>query len=325
MRNSSSYGTERQGMASFDATHSRIELHADDYGITLNQAHALLDIMQTCREAGASTGLSIFANSPCFEEAAAAARGHIAFSPYADASLTRMRLHVNLVEGASCAPAAEVPLLVNARGTFEHDFIRLLRLSHSSEKGELKRQITHECSAQIARFLQAFPEAKSSLQLDSHQHAHAIPLISEALLDAARACACKVTFLRSTIEPISPHRAARTLRYASLLNLGKVALLNLLWKKSGQLAHPECATAMLCGVMLSGAMEHATPELAHALEEYASSRAHTQPPRIEMLFHPVSVPRANCLDPDNEPFAAACASPSRDAEARTIVRLAQNL
>lgn len=377
-----------------------VELHADDYGITIDQAHALLDIMQACREAGAITGLSIFANSPCFDEAAALARPHTCTLPFdreasavcanaedgasvatasaapvasvpADGAAftdgatpvlsTRLRLHVNLVEGSPCTAAASIPLLVNERGTFAHDFVSLLRLSIGHDRETLKQQITCECKAQISRFTQAFPEAKGALMLDSHQHVHAIPLVCEALLDAACACECKVAFLRSTAEPLAAHRAAGTLRYASPINLVKVALLDALWRRSAHLVPPGCATATLCGVALSGDMARATPELARALEEHAKSQAHAPgsrtythieerqntsadatrgrkpaganaarrlreaAPLVEMLFHPVSIPLASCLDPENKPFAAACASPSRDAEAQAIMQLTHNI
>ena len=51
------------------------------------------------------------------------------------------------------------------------------------------------------------------------------------------------------------------------------------------------------------------------------ARAAEQGRDLEVLFHPISVPIEQCLDPENLPFAQACASPNRDAEAELIASL----
>ena len=51
------------------------------------------------------------------------------------------------------------------------------------------------------------------------------------------------------------------------------------------------------------------------------ARAAEQGRDLEVLFHPISVPVEQCLDPENLPFAQACASPNRDAEAELIASL----
>ena len=42
---------------------------------------------------------------------------------------------------------------------------------------------------------------------------------------------------------------------------------------------------------------------------------------LELLFHPVSVPIHQCLDPHNKPFARACASVDRDEEAQKLLEI----
>ena len=49
-------------------------VHADDFGITVSQARAVLDLSSACDGQGALNSVSIFANSPAFEESAALAR-----------------------------------------------------------------------------------------------------------------------------------------------------------------------------------------------------------------------------------------------------------
>ena len=64
-------------------------------------------------------------------------------------------------------------------------------------------------------------------------------------------------------------------------------------------------------------MQKTTPGLSADME----ARAAEQGRDLEVLFHPISVPIEQCLDPENLPFAQACASPNRDAEAELIASL----
>ena len=47
-----------------------VTFHADDYGITEQQAADILKLSQVCGGQGALSSVSIFANSPAFEAAA---------------------------------------------------------------------------------------------------------------------------------------------------------------------------------------------------------------------------------------------------------------
>ena len=288
-----------------------VVFHADDYGITEQQARSILALSSACGGNGALSSVSIFANSPAFEAAAELAR------PYVESGALKMALHLNLVEGRPCASTAEVPLLVNPRGTFCNDFVGLLRLSHGAQRWEFRRQLERECEAQIARYLQAFPQMKDTLRLDSHQHTHAVPAVFDAALAAADAQGCTLAHLRCPVEPLAPHRAVGS--HMPPINLAKDALITWLWRGNRAKLPAGCATSLFCGVVLSGAMDTVDWPLVDAFENIAVDRAQN----VEVLFHPVSVPVAECLDPENEPFAAACASPARDREAACLQKLAQ--
>ena len=298
-----------------------VVFHADDYGITARQARAILALSGACGGHGALRSVSIFANSPAFEEAAALA------APHVENGQLCMALHVNLVEGRPCAPAREVPLLVNERGTFGNDFVGLLKLSLGSHRAELRAQVQRECEAQLSRFLTAFPQLRSALRVDSHQHPHAIPAVLDGVLAAVRAQGCTLAHLRTPVEPAAPHRVAARARQAAgmpaaaplpPINRVKAALLAALWRANRAKLPAGCATSLFCGVLLSGCMERVDAPLVHAFAEEAQRRGQD----AELLFHPVSVPIAECLDPENAPFAEACASAGRDAEARALVQLA---
>lgn len=295
-----------------------ILFHADDYGITAEQAAHMLALSSACGGKGALKSVSIFANSPAFEEAVKLAAPHVA------QGALDMGLHVNLVEGAPCADPATIPLLVGSRNTFCNDFVNLLVLSVGPHRAQLLEQVERECTAQLKRYLAAFPQAQGALRLDSHQHTHAIPLVLDAVLASAHSCNCTLTYLRTPAEPLRPHLASpQTRKHLSPANLAKKVLLGILCRRNRKKLPEGCATSLFCGVLLSGKMEYVTVELAQEFEKLALQRARKGKGdgSVEVLFHPVSVARSQCLDPENEPFAAACASPGRDAEARTLSRL----
>lgn len=282
--------------------------HADDYGITLGQAQAILALSSSCGGSGALQSVSAFANSPAFEDAAALA------SPHVVSGALRAGVHVNLVEGPCLSEPSTVRLLVDERGMFKHDFVGLWRASHGPQAEAFRDQVRRECAAQIARFVDAFPEQRRRLRADSHQHPHAIPAVFDALLDAVRDCGCALSQLRMPVEAVGPHvRQGGAGRLASA-NLAKNALLWWLSRANWRKVPEGCTTPAFCGVVLSGRMDRLDDATLGAL----GARAEREGRDLEVLFHPVSVPVAECLDPQNAAFARACASPGRDAEARWL-------
>lgn len=288
-----------------------VTFHADDYGITEQQAADILKLSQVCGGQGALSSVSIFANSPAFEAAAEMAR------PYVESGKLAMALHLNLVEGRPCAPVAEVPLLVNQRGTFANDFVGLLKLSMGAQRWAFRQQLQRECVAQIQRYLAAFPQMKRTMRVDSHQHTHAVPAVFDALSQAMAELGVTVTHLRCPIEPLAPHRAAGS--NMPPVNLAKDALITWLWRKNRSKMPAACEVPLFCGVVLSGAMDTVDWPLLDAFESLAADRGKN----VQVLFHPVSVPVEQCLDPENAPFAAACASEARNREAERLRYLAE--
>ncbi len=246
-------------------------------------------LSQVCGGQGALSSVSIFANSPAFEAAAEMAR------PYVESGKLAMALHLNLVEGRPCAPVTEVPLLVNQRGTFTNDFVGLLKLSMGAQRWAFRQQLQRECVAQIQRYLTAFPQMKRTMRVDSHQHTHAVPAVFDALSQAVAELGVTVTHLRCPIEPLSPHRTAGS--NMPPVNLAKDALITWLWRKNRGKMPAGCEVPLFCGVVLSGAMDTVDWPLLDAFESLAADRGKN----VQVLFHPVSVPIEQCLDPENAP------------------------
>lgn len=285
-----------------------MRIHADDFGITEQQAQDILLLCATNDHEGTLNSVSILANSPFFESVARTLK------PAIKSGKLEISLHINLVEGQPCAPANEIPLLLNKRGTFKHDFIGLLLHSLGSIKTSFYSQIVKECTAQIKRYLEVFPEQQHALSIDSHQHTHAIPLIFNALLEALSDCNCTLSRIRIPTEDISLYKKCGLQKIIPWQNRLKIKLINYLCRNIQQKIPSNCTIPLFCGIGFSGEMFKVTDSLINALQAKANSLDRD----VELLFHPVSVPIEKCLDPLNKPFAQACASNNRDREAQKL-------
>ena len=84
-----------------------IIFHADDFGLNPKQAGRILSLSKVCGNSGRLTSVSIFPNSPSFKECTQLAK------PFIEEGKLLATVHLNIVEGPSCAPKSEVPLLVD--------------------------------------------------------------------------------------------------------------------------------------------------------------------------------------------------------------------
>lgn len=307
-------------------------IHADDFGITPVQAKEILSLSSSCNGIGALNSVSIFTNSPAFDEAVSLAQ------PYANRGVLRVCLHLNLVEGPSLSNPERIPLLVNENGIFKNNFIGLLKLGIVN-KHDVFGQLVIECRSQIQRYLSAFPNQQLSFQLDSHQHVHAIPVVYKALAQALIEENCQVMRLREPIDPLSVYRSSigdsskepdntpmTQTHNASIripmVNRAKFFLISALWRKCPVNDIPwspnrPSSAPLFSGVALSGRMDEFNKLLLASFQHEAARQGRD----VEILFHPISVPIKECLDPLNAPFAEACASESRNREAALIKKL----
>lgn len=292
-----------------------IIIHADDFGITLEQSKDILACSAACGGAGALNSTSALATSPAFAECAAFAR------PFVDAGCIHMGLHLNLVEGPALSAAEDAPLLVGEDGRFRCGFAQMLLLSGGRERDALTRQVRQEARAQIRAFLDAFPGLKGRLRVDSHQHFHLIPAVFAGLLAAVQDEGCTLEHLRIPAEPLGPYlKAPEVCKRVTPVNLVKNALLNALWRQCAS-RYPETlpAPARFYGLALSGCMQHAADKtfLERVFEDAARDGRD-----VELLFHPGGVPSEDaCLDSSLKGFCAFYLSPNRTAEAEALHRL----
>ena len=289
-----------------------MRIHADDFGICKQQAEAILELNSSWNSKGTLNSISIFANSPYFIDSCKL------IQPFVQRNEIALSLHINLVEGpSSCADANTIPILVDKRGMFKNNFATLLLLSLSPYRKQLYRAIVKECSAQINRYLKVFPEQRTKLSLDTHQHVHAIPLVLDALLASVSACQANLVRMRIPTENLSVYKNAGILSEVSWQNRLKIRVINFLCRKAPEKIPSSCSIPLFCGVGLSGKMYKINQLLIDALNHKAPQAGK----ELELLFHPVSVPIHQCLDPHNKPFARACASVDRDEEAQKLLEI----
>ena len=302
----------------------QVVFHADDYGITPVQSERILECLGEGNEKSGTTGLlnslSIFANSPCFEECADLLEARIAhIDPAQNSRGLRIGLHVNLVEGSCVADPEQVPMLVDGSGMFRLGFTGLLKLSKSNERPELQRQIETEIDAQLALMTSRFPQMRDALRVDGHQHAHIIPVVFDALLASIDRSGCKLEYMRVPVESTAPFSSPSVFKRIRPVNLAKRLLLGRLWKQNLK-AHPQMAatalTAAFCGVLFSGEM---TADNVQSVFDRLVSDAASRNLDLEVLFHPGVVDEASqCLNPALSGFVEFSTSKNRMLEAQTL-------
>ena len=218
-------------------------IHADDFGISLAQSYKILECSSACGGSGPLSSTSILVGSAHARECAELIK------PFVDAGKMRIGLHLNLVEGQSCAAAESVPDLVDKNGMFCLSFTQLLSRGKSvrkCEKGAAKNkktlhtskcrptfyeQLYTEIRAQLDKYFELFPRERCGLRIDTHQHTIMIPAVMQATFDAIKNSGAALEYMRIPTEPLTPY--ASTLsnwKNYPPVNFVKNGLLNSLWK-----------------------------------------------------------------------------------------------
>lgn len=255
----------------------QMEYHADDYAMFPAQSQRILD----CHWNGKLNGISVLPNGhhldACMDMLSRAG---------ADIAVT---VHLNIIEGVSLSPAAEVPLLVEQNGVFRITFGKLLLCSFLPVRGLYKAQLKQEFRAQIRR-VHPYLSPGRPLRLDSHAHYHMVPVAFDALMELIREDALDVSYIRIPKEQVGVYlRHLKKFRDFAPINLVKVLILNLLSlrnerKYRAQLAGME--QKLFMGVFLSGCMyrDNVEPLLPDMFR-----LAQKQGKGLELLAHPGAV------------------------------------
>lgn len=253
---------------------TKIEFHADDYGLFPTQSHRILD----CHRNGNLNGISVMTNSAHLAECMS--------DMHLFSEEVAVSVHLNLIEGRSLSGA---PLLTDEAGNLSGSFGKLLLRSYLPGRNRYRQQLKQELSAQIGEIRKYFPEG-TPVRLDGHAHYHMIPVVFDAMMDVIREENLPVSYIRIPREYLRiylPH--LKKLQEFSPINIVKVMILNFLSLRAkiryGKILK-NLEKKLFMGVFLSGRMYY---ENVIHLMPGALALAEKLGMGLEILGHPGGV------------------------------------
>lgn len=270
---------------------NRPDIHADDYALTLNTSKDMIE----CMRAGKLDSISIVTNMSCFDACMELLYAEIPKLPF----LPLMSVHLDFVEGRSLAGRAKVPdLLKDGDDLMSLGWSGLFFASYfPGKRRKIREQLTCEIKAQIAKGEKAAKRcmeiaeaagvscAQRGLRIDSHQHAHMIPVVWEALLTAIKDEGYAVEYIRNSKEVLGIFLTEMSLyKTYRPINFIKNRLLSLYSHKADRYCKANGLKPMyLWGLVMSGRMDRARVE---RLYQKMRAKAERDGRNLEILFHP---------------------------------------
>ncbi|MBD5486896.1 MAG: ChbG/HpnK family deacetylase [Lachnospiraceae bacterium] len=269
----------------------KTDIHADDYALTVNTSKDML----SCMLQGQLDSISIVTNMSCFDTCMELFYQSIPQMPF----LPKMSVHLDFVEGHCLAPADEVPLLVkdgsNLMGLAWGGLFTLSYLPW--KRRDAKVQLKKEIKAQIERVRGAVTKAiaiaeehgipcgQKRLRIDSHQHAHMIPVVWEALTEVITQEGYEVEYIRNSKEMLGAFVSEISLwKTYRPVNFIKNRLLSLYSYKADRHAKTHGMDQMyLWGLVMSGHMDY---DRIVRLYPKIAAKAAREGRTLEILFHP---------------------------------------
>lgn len=269
----------------------KVDIHADDYALTVNTSKDLL----SCMQKGELESISVLSNMSCFRECMDLLYWTIPNLPF----LPRMSVHLNFVEGHSLTGNGAVSLA--AKG--ENSLLRLswgklfllscLPWKRKGIKGQLKREIKMQIEAAHVAISHAIktakehgiPCAQENMRIDSHQHTHMVPIVWEALTEVIEEEHYKVEYIRNSKEVLGAFLSKVSLwKTYRPVNFVKNILLYLCSHKVDRYAKTHNLDQMyLWGLVMSGHMDY--DRIARLYPEI-TAKAKKDNRILELVFHP---------------------------------------
>lgn len=270
---------------------SKPDIHADDYALTLNTSKDML----ACMREGKLDSISIVPNMSCFEACMALLYEEIPKLPF----LPLMSVHLDFVEGRSLAGKEAVPDLTKPDsdlmglgwgGLFAASYL-------PGKRRKIKSQLVREIKAQMKRVQEAVEKCRSiaeksgvscaqkGLRIDSHQHAHMIPVVWEAVLETISEEGYQVEYIRNSKEVLGVFLTDASLyKTYRPINFVKNRLLHFYSYKVDRYCRACGMKPMyLWGLVMSGRMDKGrVARLYQKMREKAEKDGRT----LEILFHP---------------------------------------
>lgn len=270
---------------------SKVDIHADDYALTVNTSKDML----SCMKKGQLDSISIVPNMSCFQECMELFYQAVPKMPF----LPKISVHLDFVEGHCLAGPEQVPLLVKEGS-------ELMGLSWGGlfmlsclpwKRREAKKQLKKEIRAQIERVQGAVIHGmdlakergiaceQKHIRIDSHQHAHMIPVVWEALAEVIEEEEYEVEYIRNSREVLGVFAAKTSLwRTYRPVNFVKNRLLAFYsYRVERYMENHGMEQMYLWGLIMSGHMDH---DRIKALYPAMVRKAQRDGRILEILFHP---------------------------------------
>jgi len=279
-----------------------IIINADDFANSM----AMSETICRCFDEGMLTSTSMIINTPYVEDALEKLRKRPSL---------RTSLHLNITEGKSLSDTKKIAYLVDEKGLFCKRYETILinyYFGNLTQKQIIKAAIKAEYTAQITRYAALLKT--QTINIDSHQHYHTIPFISDILIELSQELPYQVTYVRVPKEPFFFEVSSlRDLKNYCGLNLIKHFLLNLF---SNQLArklqaHHITCNASFIGVLFTGNMTLSS--IQKALQKCPKDGL------IEILLHPGFLAESEAKVWAESPFKTFYAHPHRKEEMEILL------
>lgn len=270
---------------------SKPDIHADDYALTRNTSKDMLE----CMRAGRLDSISIVPNMSCFEECMEMLYREIPKFPF----LPLMSVHLDFVEGRSLAGREKTPDLTkpgsDLMGLGWGGLFAASYLPHKRKK--MKAQLKCEIKEQLAKAQEAVKKCmeiaagsgvscgQKGLRIDSHQHAHMIPIVWEAILEVVHEEGYSLEYIRNSKEVLGVFLTGVSL-YGTYrpVNFVKNRLLSLYSHKVDRFCRANGMEQMhLWGLVMSGRMDRERIEKLYGKMRRKAERGGRT---LEILFHP---------------------------------------
>ena len=257
-----------------------VDIHADDYGYSINTS---LDILE-CMKAGKLDSFSIICNTKWFDESMDLLYKEIPSLPF----LPLISIHLNIPEGASDSDI--IPM----------SWGKLFISSYSLKRKRVKEELKNDLKKQIDKTQEAIRKCitiaeengieckQKGIRLDSHIHTHLIPVVWDALIEVIEEEKYDIEYIRNPKEPLMPFLKNISLIHSyGLANILKNRILMLYSGKVDRYCDEHNLAKMyMWGLCMSGHMDYQRVEkvfpemMKEAKKLYASVGANNSGPSI---------------------------------------------
>ena len=290
-----------------------LDIHADDYGYSLNTSRDMLE----CMLSGKLDSISIICNMSSFEESMELLYDRIPELPF----LPKMSVHLSLPEGKGISGL--VPI------SWGKLFISSYWFNRNSVKQDLKKEIKWQIDTTKTAIEKCIDIAKKNgiaydqkgLRIDSHIHTHPIPVVFDALVEVIEENNYEIEYIRNPKEPIIPFlKKISLIGSYGIANILKNRILMLYSYKIDRYCNYHKIDRMyMWGLMMSGHMDYDRINVLFSdMCKYSKNRRR----KLELLFHPGRATKDEySIEMNREYFEKSNLSENRNIEKKTVLNI----